>query len=250
MALETFGGHAGSSVIFEPGDLLVQQGREADRIYHIHYGTVDILQHGIKVMSTGTDTVLGVEPLFFPGENYLYSARAASQVRGVEYTYPGLLDLLADQSGLTGKLLFSLSFQLRRLWQDRQASGPADKNELHYSGEVRCYFKDQWVIREGEDSQEIFRIVSTENGLEVSREGQVLAHLNACGEFFGEMAPLLGEKRTAGVKSLGTTVLEVYQGADLERIITDYPDVALRIIRAQTRRLAETSARLASSQGR
>ncbi|MFW5731528.1 MAG: cyclic nucleotide-binding domain-containing protein, partial [Desulfonatronovibrionaceae bacterium] len=154
MALEKYEGHTGLAVIFEPGDLLVRQGTQADRIYHIHDGTVDILQQGRKAMSVGPDNLLGAEPLFFPGEKYLYSARAVNRVRGVEYAYSDILDMLADQTGLPGKLLFSMSLQLSRLWQDRQASSQGGKsqggkNDLYYSGEVRCYFRDQWGIREG-----------------------------------------------------------------------------------------------------
>jgi CRP-like cAMP-binding protein len=229
-----------SLMTLEQGAELFAQGNNADCFYIVLSGSVDIYRDKEMVMKLGPESVLGAEPLFSPQGSYLYTAKSSDAVRLSKYTYLELLDILGTQPVVLKQILNSIFGQLTDFWAGtdaRQGNVPAH----HFSGDIRSYQPDQWVIREGEYDTEIFRIVSTDRGLEVSKKGHKLTVLQNQGEFFGEMAAILNEKRSASVRSLGNSILEVYPGAHLQKIFTDYPQVSMRIISALSQRLAETT---------
>lgn len=104
-------------------------------------------------------------------------------------------------------------------------------------------------MQDGERSKEIYRIISTDKGLEVVKNGNQLAVIREPGEIFGEMACLLNEGRTAGIRSLGNSVLEVYSPEQLLAMLSDYPDFSLRLVTTLAQRLAKTSRELAEIKG-
>ncbi|WP_045215220.1 Crp/Fnr family transcriptional regulator [Desulfonatronovibrio magnus] len=233
--------------LVDPGTQIISQGMEADRIYVILSGRVDILCHGKKVIELGPESVLGAEPVFFPETSYLYSAIVSRQTRISEYHYSDILDMISTSPDLFHQIFSSMSKQLGKLWNEIGENVEHEQNDMHFVGEIRSYTENQWVIQEGQEDTDIFRIVSSDKGLEVSRSGHKLATLNTPGEFFGEMAIILGEKRTASVRSLGNSILEVYPGHQLQNILADYPGIAMRIIKAMSQRLAHTTKALADS---
>ncbi len=71
-----------------------------------------------------------------------------------------------------------------------------------------------------------------------------LAHFGP-GDIFGEMAMLDGERRSATVESIeGTDVIAIL-GADMRRLLREYPDISVKLVAALGRRLRETNERLA-----
>ncbi|MFP4084665.1 MAG: cyclic nucleotide-binding domain-containing protein [Desulfonatronovibrio sp.] len=229
-----------SMITLENGRELFVQDDKADFFYVLLSGKVDIYRDKQKITEIGPDAVAGAEPLFAPGSSYFYTAKAAGMVRGSRYAYSDLLDILGAQPRIFSQVLNSLCAQLKDFWFQAGPDTPAAP-DLHFLGEIRSYGSGEMVIREGEFDTEIFRIVSCEKGLEVTREGHSLAILQTPGEFFGEMAAVLDEKRTASVRSLGSSILEVYPGDQLQNILADYPQVSMRIITALSKRLAETT---------
>lgn len=229
-----------SILTLESARELFTQDEVAGAFYVVLSGTADMYRNNEMFMRLGPDSVLGAEPLFTPGGTYLYTVKSSGMTRISRYAYPDLLDMLGAQPQIFKQMLNSICTQLKDFWA-RAGAQAGIAPELYYLGDIRSYGPDQWVIREGEDDTEIFRIVSADKGLEVSRGGHKLAVLENPGDFFGEMASVLEENRTASVRSLGNSILEVYPGSQLQNILTDYPEVAMGIITALSKRLAETT---------
>lgn len=229
-----------SVITLDQGMELFAQGNNAHCFYIVLSGSVDIYRDKEMVMQLGPESVLGAEPLFSPKGSYLYTAKSSDRVRLSRYSYPELLDILGTQPVVLKQMLNSIFGQLTDFWTETYAR-QGNITAHHFSGDIRSYQSNQWVIREGEYDTEIFRIVSTDKGLEVSKEGHTLTVLHNQGEFFGEMAAILNEKRSASVRSVGNSILEVYPGNHLQKIFTDYPQVSMRIISNLSQRLAETT---------
>jgi CPA2 family monovalent cation:H+ antiporter-2 len=88
------------------------------------------------------------------------------------------------------------------------------------------------VIRVGEEGTEMFFISS--GAVEVSI-GNKKVHLGP-GEFFGEMALLTGERRTADVTAIDYCLFLVITKDDFDRFIARYPDLRLKINEIAARR--------------
>lgn len=231
-------------VTFDDGSKIFEQDSQADYFYIVLSGAVEVFRDGQKVMTLGSDSVLGFEPLFSPGARYLYTVKSSGTSRLSKYFFPDILDSLTSQPGIIHQILSSMSMQLKNLWSEAGIRSCSDA-DLHFLGEIRTYAPGDLIIAEGENDTDIFRIVSAPKGLEVSKEGHKLAVLDTPGDFFGEMAAILSESRSASVKSLGDSIIEVYPGDQLQNILADYPQVSMRIVTTLSRRLSETSKSLA-----
>ncbi len=227
-----------SLITLKSGMDLFSQDDQAGLMYVVLSGGVDIYRDRKLVMNLGPESVLGAEPLFILEDRYLYTARSSAISRFSSYQYSDLFDIFGTQPMIIKQILHSISRQLGSLWSGARAQ---DLSDLQFLGDIRTYGPGQWVIREGEDDTSLFRIVSAQKGLEVTKDGQKITVLRTPGDFFGEMAVVLGEKRTASVRSLGDAILEVYPGDQLQNILSDYPLVSMRIITALSKRLAETT---------
>jgi CRP-like cAMP-binding protein len=231
-------------VTFPRGEEILTHNALAEHVFLIVSGKVSLWRQGQWLDSLSSQSVLGLEGLFNRGGVYAYTAKAETLCRLVRYSMPGFLEELVRTPRLSEMTLASTVRQLDTGWT-KLSRGHLAESESHFIGDIRICQPGDWVIREGEETTEIFRIISTELGLEVSKSGQVLAVLNEHGEIFGEMAAVLQERRSASVRSLGHSVLEVYPEQQLLEILSDHTDISLRIIRSLSRRLAQTSRTLA-----
>jgi NTE family protein len=103
------------------------------------------------------------------------------------------------------------------------------------------YRKGEVVFFEGSSGDSMYliesgqvKIVSNING-----EERLFAYLGP-GNFFGEMALLLGEPRSATIKADIDAELWVLQKADMDELLEQYPAIAVTISRELSRRLRET----------
>jgi CRP/FNR family transcriptional regulator len=71
-----------------------------------------------------------------------------------------------------------------------------------------------------------------------------LAHFTA-GDIFGELAMFDSEPRSATVDTIEPTEVIAIPGRDVQRLIRDYPEIAVKLIRALAHRLRATNERLA-----
>lgn len=95
------------------------------------------------------------------------------------------------------------------------------------------------IVKEGDRSKVGFFLI-LEGQVEVRKGGKVLSRLGS-GQFFGEMAVLDGQPRSADVVAVAPTKCLVLASWDIKALITTYPDIALEIIGELTRRLRQTS---------
>jgi len=104
------------------------------------------------------------------------------------------------------------------------------------------YLKGQTVFSEGQEGDALYLIQSGQVQVVTGPPGEekILAYLGP-GNFFGEMALLLKEPRTATVRVTIDSELWVLRKKDLEALLKDYPTIALQMSRELSRRLVETS---------
>jgi CRP/FNR family cyclic AMP-dependent transcriptional regulator len=103
------------------------------------------------------------------------------------------------------------------------------------------------VFEEGDPGDVLFIIQSGE--IELTRRGlaerRAVANLGP-GEFFGEMSVVLGENRTARASAVCEARLLQLDGATLEAMCMERPEIGIRIISRLTARLIDSERRLAS----
>eukprot|EP00741_Cyanophora_paradoxa_P005051 tig00000851_g4893.t1 len=88
----------------------------------------------------------------------------------------------------------------------------------------RLYGPGEYIVPYGEVGREMFFI--SRGVVEVcSEDGRVVFKCMADGEYFGEIALLYSDKRTASVRAKGYCDLFTLNREDLEAVLVDYPEV-------------------------
>jgi CRP/FNR family cyclic AMP-dependent transcriptional regulator len=109
--------------------------------------------------------------------------------------------------------------------------------------ERRTYRKGQVILRQGEPGESLFVIVSGQVRIyTLSTEGHEVS-VSICdpGDFFGEMALLSGQPRSANVEAMQRTeVLVLYRPAFRQYLLSN-PQTAVRLIEVLSERLRRTN---------
>lgn len=100
------------------------------------------------------------------------------------------------------------------------------------------------ILREGEQSNVGLYLI-LDGQVEVRKGDQVLSRLGA-GQFFGEMALLDDQPRSADVVATAPTKCLVLSRWDFKGLIKAYPDIALGIMQELARRLRDTDRMLSA----
>ena len=119
-------------------------------------------------------------------------------------------------------------------------ASPSEQQTIAEAARVREYARGETIIRHGEEGQSMF--IVQEGSVSVRSDHAELARLQR-GDFFGEMALLTGEERTADVVALTDVVaIEIAKDA-LEPVFQEHPDLAAAISArvVERRRLLESS---------
>ncbi len=95
------------------------------------------------------------------------------------------------------------------------------------------------IIREGNKDIDFFKLIR--GSLTVVKGGKKIAELTEPGEYFGEMASITGEQRTASIISQGRSTVKRFPGDKLEEIIDKYPDVSMHLFKTMTKRLQKSN---------
>jgi CRP-like cAMP-binding protein len=113
---------------------------------------------------------------------------------------------------------------------------------------VRRWFQaGEIVFKEGDEGSTCYVVRSGRaRAVREHPDGRsiTLAHFGP-GDMFGEMAMLDGERRSATVESIESTDAIAILGADMRRLLREYPDISVKLVAALGRRLRETNERLA-----
>jgi CRP/FNR family transcriptional regulator len=124
---------------------------------------------------------------------------------------------------------------------------PAELERIAAVAVPRSFPKAVRVFHEGDSSDACYIVRSGD--LRVTREHSdgraiTLATLGT-GDIFGELAMLDGGTRSASVETLNDSELLALPAGDVRRLLSDHPDIAVKLIVALTRRLRETNERVA-----
>jgi len=114
--------------------------------------------------------------------------------------------------------------------------------------DVEKYENGDVIIREGNKDIDFFKL--DQGALNVMREGKKIAEIVEPGVYFGEMAALISEPRTASVVSNGRSKVTRYPGDKLSEVIQDYPEVAKHLFEVTAGRLNDISKALADQIGK
>lgn len=101
------------------------------------------------------------------------------------------------------------------------------------------YEDGDMIIREGNKDIDFFKLIR--GGLTVIKGGKKIAELTEPGEYFGEMASITGEQRTASIISQGRSTVKRFPGDKLEEVIDKYPDVSRYLFKTMTKRLQKSN---------
>lgn len=228
-------------VTFQKGEEILVQNLVGGYLFVLMDGTVSLWRNGQRLRELKARNILGAECVFNASGVSPCTVRAETLCRTTRFTADAMRERLLSVPRLAEMVVSCLAVQLDSAWQQLGQSMISREQEPHFAGDIQIFGPGEVIIREGDATSLIYRIISTDGGVEVLKGDKVLALLSDPGEFFGEMASLLKEPRTASVRSAGHTVLEVYPEEQLREILKDYPDLALRILTSLVRRLAETS---------
>jgi type IV pilus assembly protein PilB len=105
--------------------------------------------------------------------------------------------------------------------------------------DVEDYEDGDMIIREGNKDIDFFKLIR--GALTVIKGGKKIAELTEPGEYFGEMAAISGEQRTASIVSQGRSSVKRFPGDKIEEIIEKYPDVSSHLFKTMTSRLQKSN---------
>ena len=105
--------------------------------------------------------------------------------------------------------------------------------------DIERYEDGDIIIHEGNQDIDFFKLV--QGSLTVSKQGKKIAEITEPGEYFGEMASILEEPRSASIISKGRAVVKRFPGDKLSEIIEKYPDVAKHLFGVIAQRLGHAN---------
>ncbi len=108
--------------------------------------------------------------------------------------------------------------------------------------DVEQYEDKDVIIREGNTDIDFFKLV--QGALHVVKGGKKIAEITQPGEYFGEMAAITKEARSASIISKGRSKIKRFPGDKLEEIIEKYPEVAKHLFSVLANRLHQTDKKL------
>ncbi len=104
--------------------------------------------------------------------------------------------------------------------------------------DVEEYEDGDVIIQEGNKDRDFFKLIRGK--VAVLRSGKKIAEITEPGEYFGEMAAILEEPRSASIISVGRCTIKRFPGDKLGELIEKYPDVSRHLFRTLVERLHKT----------
>ncbi|MFC1712927.1 ion transporter [Candidatus Poribacteria bacterium] len=117
---------------------------------------------------------------------------------------------------------------------------PTLRNTLLMTLKAQTYAPDGYIVREGELGKEIYFISRGEVEI-TSGEGQEVHDTFEAGDYFGDLSLLLGEKRTASVRTLTYCDIFILTKDDFDRIRNEYPEFREVIKKMSSERTEKTA---------
>ena len=114
---------------------------------------------------------------------------------------------------------------------------PSQLEAIAHTHEEDVFAEGERVLRRGLSGGNFYVILEGEASVEVGGED---LHRLARGDFFGEISALTGEPPAADVVAATTLRCLVIPAAQLERLLLERPQLMLRMLRMEARRLQGT----------
>jgi len=127
--------------------------------------------------------------------------------------------------------------------QSRRDALKMDERLFHKFG--RLYHKGDYVFREGDVDSEIYYILSGRVRME-KRAGRITKTLAEMvpGNYFGEMAALIEQPRTASARAVEESAIAVVRGETFRSLLRESEDVSLMMLKEFSRRVTHTNTSL------
>ena len=126
----------------------------------------------------------------------------------------------------------------------------SDEDIAMISAEVtaKSFPKHTIIMSEGEKSDSMYVVVSGKVKVLISDEEgkEIILSILGPGEFFGEMALIDNQPRSATVITMEPSHFNVIAQADFMRVLTKNPSIAQTILRALAKRLREADRKISS----
>jgi type IV pilus assembly protein PilB len=103
---------------------------------------------------------------------------------------------------------------------------------------VHCEDQDV-IIHEGNKDSDFYKLI--QGALIEMKDGREISSIREPGEFFGEMASLIGEPRTTTIISKGRSVIERFPGDKLPEIIENHPEISRYLLETVGGRLKQAN---------
>jgi CRP-like cAMP-binding protein len=223
---------------------IVAEGEQDSNFYVVLNGNVGIFRHGRQLSILGESDVFGLESCFLNQPSNV-SARSLENARIAIYSRDAIDFILYERPKMGRGILLSLLGQLTQTIQSavREEAGAKSENI-----DIRFYGDNEVIISEGVRETDIYKLVSTEQGLVVSKSGREIGRIMNPGEFFGEMASVLNQERSATITSKGNSAVQIYSAEHIEDMIEEHPEIAKKMISTLAKRLSQATKKIARLQ--
>ncbi len=223
---------------------IIEEGEQSSNFYVVLSGQVKTFRHGRQLSILSERDVFGLESCLLNQPSSV-SARSIKNARIAIYSRDAIDFILYERPQMSRRILLSLLGQMTQTIQSAVREETAARPE---NIDIRFYGDNEVIIEEGARETDIFKLISTEQGLVVSKSGEEIGRIVNPGEFFGEMASILHQKRSATITSEGNSIVQVYSAEHIQDMIEEHPEVARRIISTLAKRLSEANKKIARLQ--
>ncbi|MEM1315513.1 MAG: cyclic nucleotide-binding domain-containing protein [Pseudomonadota bacterium] len=132
-----------------------------------------------------------------------------------------------------------------------QGVDPSRLRLLAFMGEDRTFKDGEYVVRQGESSDNAYLILDGKADVvvEFGDSASVVAELGES-EVFGEIAMLCETPRTASVRAHGAMRTLMFEREGMLRLLREFPEMAVEMSRSLAQRLERTTMELARLRSR
>ncbi len=220
------------------GGMIIREGDVGNSIYIIVSGRVSIFKSDAdqnEVWITNLD-----EGSFFGEFGYFSGEKRSASVKAL--TDCTLLEIGKKDVGSIVKKHPRVNEVLRKFYKERvldtllavsplfSALPPEGRAQLMSAVVFSTHKTGERIVREGEEGDRMYVIISGEVGVTTQKEGAVvtLARLRS-GDFFGEVSVITGKPRTATVTALSDTDLAQIPKPAVQQQMRRYPEIEERL---------------------
>lgn len=224
---------------YKQGEIIVREGDPSRYFFAILQGEVQIYQMEKPIRILTDQDVFGLEN-HYRGIPYTTTAKATRTSRIATYEAELIDEIAYAKPALAAMIMRSAFLQLEQTTSIAEANIPYGET---INLDIREYGDGEVILEEGTSGTEIYKLYQTDGGLEVLKKDVRIGVITKAGEYFGEMSFILNEPRSATIRSIGKSMVEVIpvQEGGLDRIINENPEVANKIITTLAQRLKQAN---------